>query len=155
MNIKSTLLALATPLAIAGCEGRNPPEYNSQKPGDLQAITSLMTDFACRCAQIGSGGDFSDIKVRAETLAPQINSRLEENLGPTYTLSAVGARDTLLWPRINYSMSCGPGNTLQANDPCTHYTANISDAVLDTLCTKLSDIPWTTRHDGMCDIPSL
>lgn len=152
--MKSALLTLAAPLAIAGCDGHNPPGYNSQKPEDRQAITSLMTDFACRCAQLGSGGDFSDIKVRAEALAPQIGSHFEENLGPTYTLSAVGTRDAFLWSHIDYSMTCGSDNTLKAKDPCTYYTANISDAVSDTLCVKLSDIPWTTKHDGMCDIPT-
>ena len=155
-GLKSALLALAAPLAIAGCEGHNPPGYNSQKPEDRQAITSLMTDFACRCAQFGTKGDFSDIKTRAETLAPQIDSEFDENANPsrTLTLDAVGKLDSVLWSNVDYSMECGPGNTLKARDPCTYYTAQISSAVANAACTKLSDIPWTSEHDGGCD-PSL
>lgn len=155
-GVKSTLLALTAPLAIAGCEGHTPPGYNSQKPEDRQAITSLMTDFACRCAQFGTKGDYSDIKSRAETLAPQIDSEFVEDTDPhrTLTLRAIGNPESLLWSNVHYSMTCGPDNALKARDPCTYYTAQISSAVANAACTNLSDIPWTNEHDGGCD-PSL
>lgn len=155
-GLKSALLTLAAPLAIGGCDGHNPPGFNAKKPDDRQAITSLMTDFACRCAQFGPEGDFSDIRGRAVILAPQINSQLEEKLGQNhaFTLRAVGNQDSALWSDIHYSMTCGPDGTLKARDPCTYYTANISNAVSNVMCAKLSDLPWTTQHDGMCDAMS-
>lgn len=154
-GLKSALLTLAAPLVIVGCDGRNPPGYNAQKPDDRQAITSLMTDFACRCAQFGPEGDFSDIKTKAIALAPRIDSRFEENVDPhhTFTLSVVGKLDSTLWSDNHYSMTCGPNNTLEARDPCANYMAYISSAVSNNLmCSQLSDLTWMTKRDAMCDV---
>lgn len=152
-GLKSALLTLAAPLAIAGCEGHSPPGYNASKLEDRQAITSLMTDFACRCAQFGPEGDFSDIKERAVTLAPHINSQLEEEVGPhhIFTLSAVGKLNSALWSNVPYSMTCGPNSMLEAKDPCTSYAADISKAVSNVTCSQLSDLSWTSNNDSGCD----
>ncbi len=152
-GLQSALLTLAVPLVMGGCDEHNPPGYSANKPEDRQAITVLMTDFACRCAQFGPDVDFNYIKEKAATLAPQINSQLEEGSGlrRTLTLSAVGNQDSALWSDIHYSMTCGPNDTLKAKDPCTSYTADISSAVSSAVCTQLSDLPWKTQHDGTCD----